>query len=88
MGPYLCLASGGFTSFRQVGHGTVDSGHTCMSGFNEVVMLRRLPEEHKQHALSCLPFHGQHDLYNSPRESQKVRFVLSILVKKSYHRLF
>jgi len=43
-----------FTHFHQDGHGTVDSGHTCLSGYNEVVMLRRMPEEHKQRALYIL----------------------------------
>ena len=30
------------THFHQDGHGTVDSGHLCLSGFNEVIMLRRV----------------------------------------------
>lgn len=33
------------------GHGTVDSGHLCLSGYNEVVMLRRLPKGHEVNAL-------------------------------------
>jgi len=32
----------------------VDSGHLCISGFNEVIMLRRLTERHKKHALWIL----------------------------------
>jgi hypothetical protein len=32
----------------------VDSGHLVISGYNEVVMLRRLPERHKKHALWIL----------------------------------
>jgi hypothetical protein len=32
----------------------VDSGHQCLSGYNEVIMLRRMPEEHKQRALYIL----------------------------------
>ena len=43
-----------FTYFHQNGHGTVDSGHWCLSGYNEVVMLRRLTERHKKHALMIL----------------------------------
>ena len=46
--------SASFTHFHQDGHGTVDSGHTCLSGYNEVVMLRRMPEEHKERALYIL----------------------------------
>jgi hypothetical protein len=43
-----------FTHFHQDGHGTVDSGHLCLKGYNEVVMLRRLTERHKKHALMIL----------------------------------
>ena len=43
-----------FTVFHQDGHGTVDSGHVCLSGHNEVIMLRRMPEENKRHAMSIL----------------------------------
>jgi hypothetical protein len=43
-----------FTHFHQDGHGTVDSGHQCLSGYNEIVILRRLTERHKRHALQLL----------------------------------
>jgi hypothetical protein len=43
-----------FTHFHQDGFGTVDSGHLCLSGYNEVVMLRRLDDRHKQKALQIL----------------------------------
>ena len=33
------------------GYGTVDSGHLCLSGYNEVVMLRRLPNGHERNAI-------------------------------------
>jgi hypothetical protein len=46
---------GGYTQFHQDGHGTVDSGHSCLSGYNEVVMLRRLPECHKRQACQLIP---------------------------------
>ena len=32
----LCKAGGSFTAVHQDGFGTVDSGHLCLSGFNEV----------------------------------------------------
>jgi len=55
MGPNLYLTPpASFTHFHQDGHGTVDSGHACLSGYNEVVMLRRLTESHKRHALFLL----------------------------------
>ena len=40
---------------HQDGHGTVDAGHSCLSGYNEVVMLRRLPECHKRKACQLVP---------------------------------
>jgi len=55
MGPNLYMTPGGsFTAVHQDGFGTVDSGHLCLSGFNEVVMLRRMPENHKGNALRLL----------------------------------
>uniref|UniRef100_A0A7S4EEL1 DUF6824 domain-containing protein n=1 Tax=Pseudo-nitzschia australis TaxID=44445 RepID=A0A7S4EEL1_9STRA len=55
MGPNLYVTPpASFTHFHQDGHGTVDSGHLCISGFNEVVMFRRLTERHKKHALWIL----------------------------------
>lgn len=66
MGPnlYAC-PGGGFTRLHQDGHGTVDSGHTNINGYNEVVMLRRLPERHKQYA-SKLLFSEYDALYGLP----------------------
>ena len=55
MGPnFYVTPPASFTHFHQDGHGTVDSGHICLSGFNEVVMLRRMPEQHKKRALYIL----------------------------------
>ena len=34
------------------GHGTVDSCHTYLHGYNEVVIMRRLTKEHRIHANS------------------------------------
>lgn len=45
---------GTFTHFHQDGHGTVDSGHLALSGYNEICILRRLTERHKRHALWLL----------------------------------
>ena len=56
MGPNMYITpGGGFTQLHQDGHGTVDSGHIALQGYNEVVMLRRLPERHKVEACRCLP---------------------------------
>lgn len=35
---------GGYTGLHKDGMGTVDSGHSVATGFNEVVMLRRTNE--------------------------------------------
>lgn len=40
----------------------MDSGHSCISGYNEVVMLRRMPEEHKHYAAEQLGYDGVHRL--------------------------
>jgi hypothetical protein len=55
MGPNLYLTPpGSFTHFHQDGHGTVDSGHLCLRGYNEVIMLRRMSERHMENALHFL----------------------------------
>jgi len=55
MGPNLYISPPtAFTHFHQDGRGTTDSGHLCLSGHNEVIMLRRLTETHKCHALQLL----------------------------------
>jgi len=79
MGPNLYITPpASFTHFHQDGHGTVDSGHLCISGFNEVVMLRRLTERHKKHALWILSgkqsngFHFD-GLYSMPHGDLLVR---------------
>ena len=48
------ILDGGFTQTHQDVHGMVDSGHSNLSGYNEVVMLRRLPECHKLNACAQL----------------------------------
>ena len=55
MGPNVYLTPpGSFTHFHQDGYGTVDSGHQCLTGYNEVVMFRRMPEDRKKHCLEIL----------------------------------
>jgi hypothetical protein len=43
-----------FTQVHQDSHGAADSGHLCVTGYNEVVMLCRLPEWHKINVLALL----------------------------------
>ena len=46
MGPNLYITPpGGRTWFHEDGNGTVDSGHQCLTGRNEVIMLRRIVDE-------------------------------------------
>ncbi len=77
MGPNMYLTPpGAFTSFHQDGHGTVDSGHTCIAGYNEVVMLRRLPEDHKCNAIRYMSKkveRGRKPLYEAPHDRVQVR---------------
>lgn len=62
MGPNLYLTPpGSVTAFHQDGHGTVDSGHQCLQGRNDVVMLRRMDEQHKLNALKILAGDAQGD---------------------------
>ena len=70
MGPNMYVTPPAtFTHFHQDGHGTVDSGHLCISGFNEVVMLRRLTERHKQHALMILTADFGNDKKHKDKDS-------------------
>lgn len=51
MGPnFYATVGGSYTQLHQDGHGTVDSGHYVLQGYNEVIMLRRMPESHKRYA--------------------------------------
>lgn len=44
LGPLLYVSpGGGYTTWHRDGFGTVDSGHANLHGYNEVVMMRRLP---------------------------------------------
>jgi hypothetical protein len=72
MGPNLYVTPpGSFTHFHQDGHGTVDSGHQCLRGRNEVIMLRRLDEKNKRRALRilCGSAVGYDALYGKPHDA-------------------
>ena len=63
----------GFTQWHQDGRGGVDSGHIVIEGYNEVVMLQRMPEEHKWRAISILTGLSNaeqifHYLYGEPHD--------------------
>jgi hypothetical protein len=60
---------------HQDGHGTVDSGHSNLSGYNEVVMLRRLPECHKRKACQLIPTEAT-DGTSRKQQAQNILFRL------------
>jgi hypothetical protein len=81
---WFVLSASSFTQFHQDGHGTVDSGHLCCRGYNEVVMLRRLPERHKLHALHLLngtSFSSGSFLYGKPHDLVRSKSFLAKLAK-------
>ena len=53
----------------------VDAGHTCVSGYNEVVMLGRIREEEKKKVMSTFSREGETDdpLHELPHMRSKVR---------------
>ena len=82
MGPILYLSPpGSFTQFHQDGYGSVDSGHQCIEGYNEVVMLRRLPEVHKKHAMNILCGNQDYDaLLALPHRNVCVNVLVHIIM--------
>jgi hypothetical protein len=72
MGPNLYQSPpGGFTHFHQDGQGTVDSGHLCLEGYNEVVMLRRMNDAHMDRALAILNCNPSQKLGHAHNEGKK-----------------
>jgi len=68
MGPNLYITPpSSFTHFHQDGFGTVDSGHLCLAGYNEIVMLRRLPHDHKENAMNILTGRHRSEDSSKPR---------------------
>jgi hypothetical protein len=76
MGPNIYITPpGSFTALHQDGNGTVDSGHQCLTGYNEVLMLRRMPESHKTNAICILngvDYPNCDDLYAPPHAKREV----------------
>lgn len=70
MGPNLFVSPPGpHTWFHEDGGGDVDSGHMCLDGTNEVVILRRMSTRHKQRALNLLAGDsGEYDLCLAPHD--------------------
>ena len=56
---------------HQDGFGTVDSEHTNLHGYNEVVILRRMPQCHKENARKLWPSLRENSLYGLPHDNVK-----------------
>ena len=70
MGPNMYVTPpGSFTWFHRDGNGTVDSGHLALAGYNEVIIMRRLPLLHEQNAIDV----GSDTLYELPHANGLVR---------------
>lgn len=55
LGPYVYITRpGAETTFHLDGNGTTDAGHSCIEGWNEVVMLPRLSEDETRKAQMIL----------------------------------
>ena len=52
------------------GYGTVDSEHTNLHGYNEVVMLRRLPYCHQKYVRKLWKSVSE-DMYHLPHDNVK-----------------
>lgn len=64
---------GGFTLLHLDGFGTVNSSHSSYWGDNEVIILRRLPLDHKLNAVSIMGG-GYDGVFGKPHcESQVLR---------------
>ena len=71
LGPNLYITPpGASTYFHQDGHGTVDSGHLCLSGDNEVIMLPRLGRDRTKEALEILRGDQNYDLLEEPHSDK------------------
>jgi hypothetical protein len=79
MGPNLYVTPpGSYTDFHLDGFGTVDPGHLCLSGYNEVVMLRRLNTDDQKKAKEILT--GSADgVRRHPHGSDNVVHLLNIM---------
>ena len=69
-GPLLYISTGGGnngTTFHEDGYGTIDSGHLVLSGFNEVIILRRLRGKAREKAAKILNISS---LYKRPNDSE------------------
>lgn len=92
MGPNLYITPpGSYTIFHQDGHGTVDSGHLCLSGYNEVIILRRLTETHKKNAMKILngnDYPVDNSLYHLPHAERTVSKCLNSAHAAFYKHIY
>jgi len=70
-GPNIYITPpGAMTWFHEDGHGTVDSGHQCLRGRNEVIILKRMGEEEKTKALEVLRGRTGYTLSTLPHDER------------------
>lgn len=61
-GPNVYITpAGNFTSLHQDGNGTVDSGHFCHKGHNDVIMMQRGTEKQMKEIENILVGQGCYD---------------------------
>jgi len=75
VGPNLYITPpGSFTWFHEDGHGTVDSGHQCLCGCNEVIMLKRMNAQKKNEALKILCGDSGYNLSTLPHDLETLQW--------------
>ena len=70
------------TAVHVLGCGTVDSGHLCLSGYNEVILLRRLPTGHDRNAM-VNALGG--DVFETPHHNEEEIRIPHMILWKIHH---
>jgi hypothetical protein len=87
-GPNLYIAPpGAFTQIHQDGNGTVDSGHFCYKGFNEVCMLKRGTEKEMKEAEEILVGTGDYDSTQPHYDGKKPHWPTTEAIEKCKTKL-
>lgn len=77
MGPYLFITRPGpITTFHKDGFGSVDSGHLCLSGYNEIIMFPSLADWQEKKVLEICGENAK-SAFTEPHETTGVSFISS-----------
>ena len=88
MGPNIYISPpGASTYFHQDGHGTVDSGHLCLAGQNEVILLPRLSEARTREAMDILRGNTDYSVRTEPHADEEFRVKPSWPTKETLGKL-